>query len=169
MSWIIFYLFAVFLDLYSFQSFKTIFKRKTSRSLYFIVSWLVLFYFGYSYIILKNESNGSLPLGLLIAFYTPKFILVLFNLLEDLFRLIIFIYEKIFKKNDSVKLIPRRKFISKFSLGLASIPFLSLNLGMIWGKHNFKVLSYSLFFEDLPENFLFLEMKILQILFLSNY
>lgn len=153
MIWILFYLLAVFLDLYSFQSFKTIFKGKTSRSLYFIVSWLVLIYFSFSYIILKNESNGSLPLGLLIAFYTPKFILIIFNLIEDLFRVIVFIYRVIFKKNNSVNLIQRRKFISKFSLGLASIPFLSLNLGMIWGKHNFKVLSYDLFFEDLPPSF----------------
>jgi predicted MPP superfamily phosphohydrolase len=47
----------------------------------------------------------------------------------------------------------RRKFISKLGLGLASLPFFSLNFGMIWGKNNIKVLKYTLFFDDLPSSF----------------
>jgi hypothetical protein len=47
----------------------------------------------------------------------------------------------------------RRAFISQIALGLAAIPFASFLYGIVKGKYNFKVLKYSLYFEDLPEAF----------------
>ena len=89
----------------------------------------------------------------MIAFYSPKFILVLFNLTEDVFRFLIAVYNRLRKRNMVIKLPSRRKFISKLGIGLASIPFVSLNLGMVWGKNNIKVLNYTLFFDNLPSSF----------------
>ena len=44
----------------------------------------------------------------------------------------------------------RRKFISQIALGIAAIPFTSLLYGMYKGKYNYKVLKYTLEFDDLP-------------------
>ena len=153
MNWILFFIFIFFIDFYSYKSIKNINKSKILKYSYFITSLFVVFYFFLEYKIQPNGYNKSLSLGLLIAFYSPKFILVLFNLTEDVFRFLIAVYNRLRKRNMVIKLPSRRKFISKLGIGLASIPFVSLNLGMVWGKNNIKVLNYTLFFDNLPSSF----------------
>tara|TARA_B110000914_G_scaffold222370_1_gene235773 strand:+ start:41 stop:1249 length:1209 start_codon:yes stop_codon:yes gene_type:complete len=153
MNWILFFIFIFFIDFYSYKSIKNINKSKILKYSYFITSLFVVFYFFLEYKIQPNGYSKSLSLGLLIAFYSPKFILVLFNLTEDVFRFLIAVYNRLRKRNMVIKLPSRRKFISKLGIGLASIPFVSLNLGMVWGKNNIKVLNYTLFFDNLPSSF----------------
>ena len=153
MNWILFFLFIFFIDFYSYKSIKNINKSKILKYSYFMISLIVVFYFFLEYKIQPNSYNKSLSLGLLIAFYSPKFILVLFNLIEDIFRFSISVYNRLSKRSMVIKLPSRRKFISKLGIGLASIPFVSLNLGMVWGKNNIKVLNYTLFFDNLPSSF----------------
>lgn len=153
MNWILFFIFIFFIDFYSYKSIKNINKSKIIKYSYFIISLIVVFYFFLEYKIQPNGYNKSLSLGLLIAFYSPKFILVLFNLIEDIFRFLISVYNRLSKRSMVIKLPSRRKFISKLGIGLASIPFVSLNLGMVWGKNNIKVLNYTLFFDNLPSSF----------------
>jgi len=153
MNWILFFIFIFFIDFYSYKSIKNINKSKILKYSYFIISLIVVFYFFLEYKIQPNSYNKSLSLGLLIAFYSPKFILVLFNLIEDIFRFLISVYNRLSKRSMVIKLPSRRKFISKLGIGLASIPFVSLNLGMVWGKNNIKVLNYTLFFDNLPSSF----------------
>lgn len=153
MNWILFFIFIFFIDFYSYKSIKNINKSKILKYSYFIISFIVVFYFFLEYKIQPNSYNKSLSLGLLIAFYSPKFILVLFNLIEDIFRFLISVYNRLSKRSMVIKLPSRRKFISKLGIGLASIPFVSLNLGMVWGKNNIKVLNYTLFFDNLPSSF----------------
>lgn len=153
MSWIFFLLFIIFVDYYSYQSIKNISKNRIVKYSYFIVSFLIVFYFFYKYKIHAEGTYKALALGLLISFYSPKLILIILNFSEDFFRLIIASINKIFRFNKSFELPSRRKFISKLGLGLASLPFFSLNFGMIWGKNNIKVLKYTLFFDDLPSSF----------------
>ena len=153
MNWILFFIFIFFIDFYSYKSIKNINNSKILKYSYFITSLFVVFYFFLEYKIQPNGYSKSLSLGLLIAFYSPKFILVLFNLTEDVFRFLISVYNRLRKRNMVIKLPSRRKFISKLGIGLASIPFVSLNLGMVWGKNNIKVLNYTLFFDNLPSSF----------------
>ena len=153
MNWILFFIFIFFIDFYSYKSIKNINKSKILKYSYFMISLIVVFYFFLEYKIQPNTYNKSLSLGLLIAFYSPKFILVLFNLIEDIFRFLISVYNRLSKRSMVIKLPSRRKFISKLGIGLASIPFVSLNLGMVWGKNNIKVLNYTLFFDNLPSSF----------------
>ena len=153
MNWILFFIFIFFIDFYSYKSIKNINNSKILKYSYFITSLFVVFYFFLEYKIQPNGYSKSLSLGLLIAFYSPKFILVLFNLTEDVFRFLIAVYNRLRKRNMDIKLPSRRKFISKLGIGLASIPFVSLNLGMVWGKNNIKVLNYTLFFDNLPSSF----------------
>ena len=153
MNWIFLILFVVFIDYYSYQSIKNITKNRIVKYSYFIISFLIVFYFFYKYKIQAEGSYRTLALGLLISFYSPKLILIIINFSEDFFRLTLALINRIFRFNKSIELPSRRKFISKLGLGLASLPFFSLNFGMIWGKNNIKVLKYTLFFDDLPSSF----------------
>ena len=153
MSWIFFLLFVIFIDYYSYQSIKNITKNRIVKYSYFTISFLIVFYFFYKYKIQAEGSYRTLALGLLISFYSPKLILIIINFSEDFFRLTLALINRIFRFNKSIELPSRRKFISKLGLGLASLPFFSLNFGMIWGKNNIKVLKYTLFFDDLPSSF----------------
>ena len=153
MSWILFFLFIIFIDYYSYQLIRNIINNKITKYLYFIISFLVVSYFFYEYKVQTNNYSRSLSLGLFITFFSSKLILVLVNFLEDVVRLTTAMFNRIFNRGGEIKVSSRRKFISKLGFGLASIPFFSLNFGMLWGKNNIKVLNYTLFFDDLPSSF----------------
>jgi predicted MPP superfamily phosphohydrolase len=73
---------------------------------------------------------------------------------EDVFRIPQAVYSYLTKLPGQVQFVPsRRSFISKIALGLAAIPLTSLLYGMYKGKYNFKVLTYELKYDDLPDAF----------------
>ena len=118
---------------YSYQLIRNIINSKISKYLYFIISFLVVSYFFYEYKIQTNNYNRSLSLGLFVSFFSPKLILVLVNLLEDIVRLITVIFKWFFNNEGKIKISSRRKFISKLGLGLASIPFFSFKFWNVMG------------------------------------
>lgn len=160
--WLIFILVIGVADYYAFQSLKTVTKSNWWYALYWLFTiavmgnFLIQFY-GF------NRNNGfsqanSLAVGFLIAMVVPKLVLIAIMFSEDVFRIPQGIYSY-FMQDDSgsanqIKHIPaRRRFISQIALGLAAVPFASILYGMYKGKYNFKVLKYTLHFEDLPQAF----------------
>ncbi|RED50509.1 metallophosphoesterase [Seonamhaeicola aphaedonensis] len=155
---ILFILILLLLDFYTLQSFKAIFKSSVVTYVYIFVSLAILGNF-FIQVYTFDRSNGipfrfSLALILLVLFYVPKIIVGITLFAEDVFRGFAFVFEKISSEtNNSVALNSRRKFISQLALGIAAIPFTSILYGVIKGKYNFKVLKYTLHFEDLPTAF----------------
>ncbi|OIQ29399.1 MAG: phosphoesterase [Bacteroidetes bacterium MedPE-SWsnd-G2] len=157
--WLIFIVIFGLLDFYAFQSFKTITKSPWIHILYWLVSILVLGNLVYQFYNF-NRSEGfsqsnSIAIGFFIAFMVPKLILLFFMFSEDVFRVPQALYSY-FTAGDTVegKHLPgRRKFVSQVALGLAAIPFASILYGIYKGRYNFKVLKYTLHFEDLPDAF----------------
>lgn len=155
--WIIFIIIYVLLTLYTFQAIKTITKQ----------SWLHYLFLGLAVIVVGNfivqftvTSEGrvlspakSYALGFLLAFMSINLVLVPILLGEDIIRGFYGLYDKFVAKNEVLHVPSRRKFISQIGLGLAAIPFASLLYGMVKGKYNFRVLNYTLHFEDLPDAF----------------
>jgi predicted MPP superfamily phosphohydrolase len=93
--------------------------------------------------------------GFFIALLVPKMILLAVMLSEDLFRIPLAIY-RYFTEGESANsnyFASRRQFVSQMALGLAAIPLASIIYGIYKGKYNYKVLKYTLHFEDLPESF----------------
>jgi predicted MPP superfamily phosphohydrolase len=74
---------------------------------------------------------------------------------EDIFRLFEAAVNYFVSKSDesSALFSSRRKFIGQLALGIAAIPFISILYGITKGKYNFKVLKYTLEFDDLPAAF----------------
>ena len=94
--------------------------------------------------------------------YFSKLFLILFLIIDDLFRIVRWGWDKLFEStlnssnaiNDSIKnSITRSDFILKFGLIVAAIPFVALIFGMVRGKYEYKVRNVKLHLDSLPEAF----------------
>lgn len=158
LRWGIFLVLFIIIDIYAFQAFKTISKNVWIHAIYWLLTLLVAGNFILRFWGLNRADYGNAQayaFGFLIAFLVPKMVMVLIMFSEDIFRVPQAIY-RYFTQGTEAKgsyLPSRRAFISKVALGIAAIPFASILYGIYKGKYNFKVLKYTLHFEDLPEAF----------------
>jgi predicted MPP superfamily phosphohydrolase len=157
--WIIFLVLFFIIDLYAFQTFKTVTKNNWILVLYWLISVLVIGNFVFNYYGF-NRSDGfshsnAYAFGFFIAIVIPKMVLLITMFGEDIYRVPQAIYSYFTEGNlaSGSYFASRRQFISKIALGIAAIPLASIIYGMYKGKYNFKVLKYTLSFEDLPEAF----------------
>lgn len=159
LRWTIFLIIFGILDFYAFQALKTIVKNNWISAVYWLITLLVIGNFVYSYYGF-NRSNGfshanAYAVGFFIAILVPKMVLLLVMLGEDVFRVPQAVYRYFTEGNlaHDNYFPARREFISKIALGLAAIPLASIIYGIYKGRYNFKVLKYTLHFEDLPKAF----------------
>ena len=154
--WIIFTVIYVLLTIYGFQAIKTVTKYSWIHILYVAIAIIVALNFIYQF---TGATEGrvlspikSYAFGFLLSFMALNIVLVPILFAEDIIRGALGLYDKLVTK-EAFFVPSRRKFVSQIALGLAAIPFASLLYGMYRGKYNFRVLSYVLHFEDLPESF----------------
>ena len=146
----------VAVEIYTFQSFKTISKNKWVRFSFLAVSAAVYINF-FITMLTYDRGNGQTPqfqmaMGLMLTFAIPKLVVIIFLFGEDIYRWIVKLISVV--SSGETKSIPsRRKFISQLALGIAAIPFVSFIYGIIQGKYNYKVIKYQLSFDDLPAAF----------------
>ena len=158
MRWIIPILFLLILQWYSYQAIKTVTSNKWILTAYFL---FVVFIIGNVLLqtLVLERSTSTEPrlmyaIGFFITLFTFQVLVTIFLLGEDILRLPQGVYSYFTKMPDQIQFLPkRRKFISQIALGLAAIPFASLLYGMYRGKYNYKVFSYELEYDDLPEAF----------------
>ncbi|MGA1226345.1 MAG: metallophosphoesterase [Tamlana sp.] len=157
LRWIIFLIFFTVISIYGVQAIRTVVKS----------TWFYYVFFGIAIIIIGNflsqflsPSEGrvltpskSYAFGVLLAFISFNLVIIPILLGEDIIRFILGLYDKLVTTKETFYLPSRRKFISQIALGLAAIPLTSLLYGMYRGKYQFRVLNYTLHFEDLPEAF----------------
>jgi predicted MPP superfamily phosphohydrolase len=157
LRWIIFVAIYIAIDIYAYQAFRTFTKNNWISGAYIAISVLLLLSFIYQ--VSSGDSSRTMTpwrmytFGMVIAIFFPKLMLVLIMFTEDIVRLVVGGVTKLGGISDSFYIPSRRKFISAIALGLAAIPFSSLLYGMYRGKYNYKVLSYTLEFDDLPDAF----------------
>ncbi|MDN6279667.1 MAG: metallophosphoesterase [Psychroflexus sp.] len=157
MKWLFIVPLFLILEFYAFQAIKRLTSSKIYYALYFTLSFLPVALLVYSFNIDTDDTTFSgfrgITLGIILSVYSLKTTLIIVLLAEDILRSFRYFYKKLSVPSEGVKIEGRRKFISQFAMGLGSIPFISLIYGMFQGKYNFKVLTYELAFEDLPEAF----------------
>ena len=156
--WLIFLLIFGVIDLYAFQALKTVSKNNWIHITYWALSVLVIgnfifHYYGFTRSDGFSHSHGY-AFGFFLTLLIPKVLLLAIMLGEDIVRLPYAIY-KHFTEGSGADgfLVSRRKFVSQIALGIAAIPFTSILYGISRGKYNFKVLNYTLHFDDLPDAF----------------
>lgn len=155
--WVIFILIYSLFSIYGFQAIKTVTKLSWLHYLFIAIAILVAGNFIYQFSIggegrVLNPAK-SYAFGFLLAFLSLNLVIVPILIGEDIIRVFLGLYDKLFATKESFYLPSRRKFISTVALGLAAIPFASLLYGMYRGKYRFRVLDYVLYFDDLPEAF----------------
>lgn len=156
--WIIFLLIFGVIDFYAFQAFKTVTKNSYLHIAYWALTLIVIGNLVYRFYGISRGDFGNAQgyaFAFIIAILIPKMIMLIFMFGEDIFRIPQAIY-RYYAEGESAKgnyMPSRRKFISQIGLGLAAIPFASILYGIYKGKYNYKVLSYTLHFEDLPDAF----------------
>jgi uncharacterized protein len=155
--WIIFIVIYAVFTIYGFQAIKTVTKQSWLHYTFIAIALLVIGNFIFQF---TTSSEGrvlnpakSYAFGFLLAFMALNLVLVPVLLGEDILRGIFSVYQKVSGANDTLHVPSRRKFVSQIALGLAAIPFASLLYGMYKGKYNFRVLNYTLHFDDLPDAF----------------
>ena len=157
LRWIIFIVFCLFVSFYGFQAIKTITKSIWFHYIFIAIALIIVGNFIIQFTVFSEgrvlNPAKSYAFGFLLAFMSFNLVLMPILLGEDILRVVLGLYDKR-ATNDQVFSLPsRRKFISQIALGLAAIPFSSLIYGMYRGKYRFRVLNYTLFFEDLPKAF----------------
>lgn len=150
-------LFLFIVELYAFQAIKTLIKLKWLLVAYQVVSAIALLYIVYSFTQFDRSIGQTrqtmITMALFLIIYTPKLILTLFMLGEDIFR-VGSGSTRFFMQSENFEFLnSRRKFVSQIGLGLAAIPFASLIYGVTVGKYNYKVIKQRIYFPDLPEAF----------------
>ena len=156
---IIFIIFVLALDFYALQSFRSVVRNPWVTYGYIAISIVVfgnLIYQGYTLDRSSGINSGFyLAFAVFVLVYVPKLVLLVFMFGEDIFRLFEAGVNYFVSKSDenSALFSSRRKFIGQLALGIAAIPFISILYGITKGKYNFKVLKYTLEFDDLPAAF----------------
>jgi predicted MPP superfamily phosphohydrolase len=143
---------------YSLQAIKTASRFPWVYYSFMALGLLVLGNFVYQFTF--GDSDGSVlnrpksyAFGFLIAMLTFEIITIVFLFSEDIFRFISATIQRFFGSSAEFSLPARRRFLSMIAMGIAAIPFGALLYGMYRGKYNFKVLTYDLEFDDLPQAF----------------
>jgi predicted MPP superfamily phosphohydrolase len=149
-------LFVIALDIYAYQAFRFLVKGRWGTILYFLITVFII-----GGMIYQFSTGGRRNMSALTQFFVVSFIILIVCKLviiatmfgEDIFRLIRGGVYKISTSSEGKAIPSRRKFVSQIALGLAAIPFASILYGVIKGRYNFKVLKYTLTFDDLPAAF----------------
>jgi len=158
MRWILPILIFSVLQWYSFQSFRTLTNNRLILLLYGIAVILILGNLLIHTLVLERNSSMEprlmYAIGFFITLFTFQIVISIVLAVEDVFRIPQSIYAYFSKLPGQTDFYPsRRKIVSQTALGLAAIPFASLLYGMYKGKYNYKVLSYELEYDDLPDVF----------------
>ncbi len=144
----------VAMEFYSYQAIKTVAKNKWVLIFYIVTT--ILIYAGLFYYM--NFSRGFNSAGfknaliIFTIFIVPKIFLFFFLFIEDLLRIISYVFSgKLFEGGDFIP--TRRKAITWIGLGIALIPFSAVLDGIFFGKYRFRVIRKTIYFDDLPEEF----------------
>ena len=147
--------FVLAIDLYAYQAFKTVFRSTATPWIYWGIT---LAYIILSVSISVLMSSGKVDykylgvlMGASILLAVPKLVAIIPLLIEDITRLGQFLFRA--ATTQPTTLPGRRTFISQIALGLAAIPFIGIIDGIWKGRYRYRVISHTLEFDDLPEEF----------------
>lgn len=135
-SFLVLSLIFLFLEIYIYQAFKTIVKNETGRYLYLAINSIIYVSFYISFFSLgKNITHSRLQFvsAIFFVFILPKLFVVVFLLIDDIFRLLQYFTQKILASDGHYP--SRRKFLSILGLGSFGLLATFLLDGILFGKY----------------------------------
>ncbi|MDN3205519.1 metallophosphoesterase [Algoriphagus sediminis] len=149
--------FLFIIDLYSYQAIKTSFPNNIWAKLAFwLFSISVYVFIAYAFLTFNrgtSSSGFSTMASLLILSLVPKLIILLLLFGEDVIRFFRGLFTSATGTRNGDFLPDRRKFISQLALAVSAVPFVGILHGVLIGKYRYRVISHTLEFDDLPEEF----------------
>lgn len=157
----------VLIDLYAYQAFRTLFLNSSdlTRKAVFGVYWGITLLSILAVIIFNYGIPAILPLkfrtiiitALFITYFSKVFGIV-FLLLDDLRRGLVWLYEWVFAKTKiaaapATSGIPRSEFVSKVSIAAIALPLSTMTFGIVSGAHDYRVRRRSVYLPHLPQAF----------------
>uniref|UniRef100_UPI0039A5A34B metallophosphoesterase n=1 Tax=Ornithobacterium rhinotracheale TaxID=28251 RepID=UPI0039A5A34B len=149
----IFILSLILIECYSYQAFRIFTKNNLFFAAYIIINALI--YGSIIYLLFhggrNNFTNPAFKrlIILFTLFIIPKTLLALGMMIEDSFRLASYL----FHAKGGATLPSRRRAISLIALGIASVTFLGVLDGILFGRYRFRVIRKKVKIKDLPEEF----------------
>lgn len=150
----------VLIEIYVYKGTRNIFIQDNQK-IFYIVYYLTVFLTltgVFSLLFFSRKGIGETNLvvnilfGLAFSLILIKIIIFNFLLIEDIYRSIRFLAEKIIT-SGKVSFAARSKIVVYTALTIASLLFIIYVYGIFAGKYNYKVRNVSLSFADLPEEF----------------
>ena len=170
---LVFFLFVVITDLYTFKGLKTLWSGSFSplaklffKTLYWLIPLILLASIAYVLYLRPVEPAPRIFNGYyyIVAFfimvYFPKLVFILFHLTEDIVMftersvkaLSGYLRNKTTTPFGEIK-VTRRKFLSRIGIIVALIPFLAVIYGMAIGRFDFQVTHKTIESGNLPASF----------------
>lgn len=155
----------ILIDLYAYQAIKGLFAnssdlaKKTAFGIYWGITALSLgavLVYNYGIPEIAPQKVRSLIISFLFIIYFSKTFGILFLLVDDVRRGIVWLYEALFSKPETATAengIPRSEFLSKASVAAAAIPLSTMSFGIISGAHDYRVRRRSISLPNLPSSF----------------
>ena len=158
--------FLLMIDFYIYKAVRSIFTKwnTTSQQIFGTLFW------AYSILLIAGVFAGiyfnirlTARAIILVAFFltvVSKFCFLLFLLIDDLRRLLIWISRKFIKRpftattlKQKADAIPRSEFLIKAGVVVAAIPLVSLTYGVVSGAYDYKINKRTLVLPNLPAAF----------------
>jgi uncharacterized protein len=164
---------ALVVEVYTLLSWKKIIQKNNWNKLYYRLPYFFAILMAVSALTVIYYRTSNQELGgfgeffyfLVKLWYIPKFLLLPFILIKDIFILIKKLYKKIAPRrsedNDSQIDLKKRRLVSTAGLGLVTLSYAAVADGLIRTTTNFKVERQNIFIELLPQEFI--GFKIVQI------
>ena len=145
----------LFLEVYIYQAIRTLTDNSWIRAGYWILSLAVYGFFAYEVSHFQRSDRSTvraqLRISLFLVFILPKIFIVLFLLIDDIFRTGGYL---IGLTRPTENFFPeRRKFLSIMGLGLGGVLSALFIDGITFGKYRHTVRRVRVNFKNLPESF----------------
>jgi predicted MPP superfamily phosphohydrolase len=164
----IFALFLLFIDYYVFQGIKTASQgfAPDTRNIINYIYWgitvaTMIGLFAYHFIDpfwLGKNIRTAIMVGIFTN-YISKFVMVIFLFIDEIWRIIQWVYQKITGPETSTEVavaenaIPRSEFLAKTGVILGAAPIVAISWGIISGAHDYRVRRKTLHLPHLPKSF----------------
>lgn len=156
------------LDIYVYKGLRTLFIDNGNpqfKHIVMVLHWAIaiaiyagLFFAAINADIFRKPSGSGYLfsfVGIIFLFAIPKLVFIVFHAMNDLVDGGFWVYEKMTPQQPYItgERISRGRFLTQMGAFAAAIPFASIAYGILKGKYDFRVISKTLSFENLPRTF----------------
>jgi predicted MPP superfamily phosphohydrolase len=160
----------ILIDLYVFQAIKATAEQRSvwMQKAIYIIFWgislftiLIVIMSGFVDFYAWPKAFRQYAFGIIATIYLSKLVVLPFLMIDDVIRVFTWLISLFGSNKTGVDGLPmpssggisRIRFLSYLGVGLASIPFLTLMYGMLYGKYQYRVRRLTLKYPQLPSGF----------------